>query len=212
MKKRAFFGVVAVLAIVAGLLMMAQQPAAPKPKAEEKAAKGDKPGAVVVQEVQATAVVKAIDQEKRLVTLALPSGEIKSFTAGPEVKNLAQVKVGDKVNATYVESLAIEVKGAKEPAGPESATTVRLAAQGAKPGAYVANTQTLTAHVTAIDHKTRMITLTGPKGNSLTFKVGPDVKRLDEVKKGDQIVVSYTESLLLDVTAPETQTPPPPKK
>jgi hypothetical protein len=213
MKSRVLVAVVAILTLLAGLVIMAQEPGAAKPKVQAGAAKGEKPlavkpkvqempGAVVVQEVQATAVVKAVDLEKRLVALALPGGETRTFTAPPEVKNLPQVKVGDQVNATYLESVAIEVKGPKEPAGPATATTVRLAAEGAKPGAYVANTQTLTATVTAIDHKTRVITLTGPKGNSLTFKVGPDVKRLDEVNKGDQIVVSYTESLLLDVTAP----------
>lgn len=174
---------------------------APADKTAVKSVPGDKPGAVMVDEVQVTADVKAVDQAKRTLTLALPSGETKTFTVGKEVVNFPQVKVGDKVNATYVESLTIFVRESKEPAKADETTTVTLAAKGAKPGAYVANTQTLTAKVTALDHKTRMITLTGPKGNTLTTKVGPDVKRLDDVKVGDEIVIKYTESLLVDVTA-----------
>jgi Cu/Ag efflux protein CusF len=208
MKKLAILMLVALLAAGAATLLMGQEPKAPaKPAAGAKVTRAEKPGGVVVQEVQATAVVKAIDQEKRLVTLSLPSGETETFTAGPEIRNLAQVKVGDKVTATYVRSLAILVRGSKEPPSAENATTVKLAAKGAKPGAYIANTQTLTAKVTAIDHKTRVVTLTGPKGNSLTFEVGPDVQNLDKVKKGDEVVVSYTESLLVDVVGEMYQAP-----
>lgn len=208
MKKLAILVLVVALAAGAAALLMGQEPKAPaKPAAGGKVAQTEKPGGVVVQEVQATAVVKAIDQEKRLVTLTLPSGETETFTAGPEIRNLAQVKVGDKVTATYVQSLAILVRGSKEPPSAENATTVKLAAKGAKPGAYIANTQTLTAKVTAIDYKTRVVTLTGPKGNSLTFEVGPDVQNLDKVKKGDDVVVRYTESLLVDVTGEMYQAP-----
>lgn len=210
MKKLAIFVMVVALAAGTATLLVGQEPKAPaKPPAGTKTAQAEKPGKVVVQEVQATAVVKAIDQDKRLVTLALPSGETETFTAGPEIRNLPQVKVGDKVTATYVQSLAIVVRESKEPPSAENATTVKLAAKGAKPGAYVANTQTLTAKVTAIDPKTRVVTLTGPKGNSLTFEVGPDVQNLDKVKKGDEVVVSYTESLLVDVAGAKASAPEP---
>jgi len=193
---------IVIVALVTGMMVgvVGQEKKVPaKPAAGDTAAKADKPAGIVAEEFQMTAVVKAVDQAKREVTLAMPGGEIRTYTAGPEVKNLAQVKVGDQVKVTYIQSVAIAVREAKEPPAAENATTVKLAAKGAKPGAFVANTQTITAKVTAIDHKTRVITLTGPKGNSLTFTVGPDVKKLDQVKQGDEVVVSYTESLLVDV-------------
>jgi hypothetical protein len=51
------------------------------------------------------------------------------------------------------------------------------------------------ATVEAIDQKTRMVTLKGPKGNEVTFKAGPEVRRLSEVHAGDKVKVSYYESL-----------------
>jgi hypothetical protein len=50
---------------------------------------------------------------------------------------------------------------------------------------------TLTATVEAIDVATREVTLKGPKGNHVTLTVGDGVQRLDEIKKGDQVIVEY---------------------
>ncbi|HET6981162.1 MAG TPA: hypothetical protein VFI53_03430, partial [Myxococcaceae bacterium] len=60
--------------------------------------------------VTATAVVQAIDLNTREVTLRGEDGRVFTFVAGDQVKNLAQVRVGDTVKATYTESIAIEVK------------------------------------------------------------------------------------------------------
>ena len=56
--------------------------------------------------------------------------------------------------------------------------------------------------VEAIDHVKRRVTLKGPEGKTRTIKVDPSVKRLDEVKKGDQIVVRYTEATAFSVRKP----------
>jgi hypothetical protein len=173
-----------------------------------KTSASEKPGGLVVDEVKVTAVVKAVDQAKRTVTLALPDGETKTFTVPKEAVNFPQVKVGDEVKAAYVQSVGIFVHGPNEKPDATEATTVALAPKGEKPGVYAANTQTITAKVTAIDQKTRVVTLTGPEGNSVTFTAGPDVKRLAEVKQGDTLTVRYTEALALDVVATGKTAPP----
>src|SRR5688572_19404561 len=47
------------------------------------------------------AIVSAIDVPSRRVTLKGPEGKEFTFTARPEVKNLPQLEVGDKVTATF---------------------------------------------------------------------------------------------------------------
>jgi len=208
--------IVSLAALVAGLsaTAMAQE----HKTTVTKTAATEKPGALVVDEYTMTAVVKAVDHAKRTLTLLLPSGEAKSFTVSEEAVNFPQVKVGDEVKASYIESLAIHVQGPNEKLNAEEATTVALAPKGAKPGGFVANTKNITAKVTAIDHKTRMVTLTGPEGNSVTFKAGPDVKRLDEIKKDDTVTIQYTEAIAIDVVPTGKSAPPattkkePPKK
>ena len=61
----------------------------------------------------------------------------------------------------------------------------------------------MTAVVEAINYKTRTVTLRGPQQKTVTLKVDDSVKRLNEVKKGDEIVVRRTEALAIDVTAGE---------
>lgn len=173
-----------------------------------KTSASEKPGGLVVDEVKVTAIVKAVDQAKRTVTLALPDGETKTFTVPKEAVNFPQVKVGDEVKAAYIQSVGIFVRGPNEKPDATESTTVALAPKGEKPGVYAANTQTITAKVTAIDQKTRVVTLTGPEGNSVTFTAGPDVKRLAEVKQGDTLTVRYTEALALDVVATGKTAPP----
>jgi Cu/Ag efflux protein CusF len=51
------------------------------------------------------------------------------------------------------------------------------------------------ATVTAIDRPHRLVTLRDESGRDLVVAVSDQVKRLDEVKVGDQVVVSYTEAL-----------------
>ena len=58
----------------------------------------------------ATAVVTSVNQTTREVTVKTDDGRDLGFIAGPDVKNLAQVKPGDVLTATYSEALVYEVK------------------------------------------------------------------------------------------------------
>lgn len=47
------------------------------------------------------------------------------------------------------------------------------------------------AEVKDIDYKDRMVTLEGPMGNRVTLKAGDEVKRFNEIKKGDIVAADY---------------------
>jgi len=66
-------------------------------------------------------------------------------------------------------------------------------------GTVAESTVTVTATVTAINQKTRSVTLKGPDGKSATIHVDDSVKNLPQVKKGDQVTATYYESLAYDV-------------
>jgi DNA-binding beta-propeller fold protein YncE len=74
-------------------------------------------------------------------------------------------------------------------------------AQSEKPGVVVADVSVLTATVEAIDLATRTVTLEGPEGNSVTVKVDPGVRNLDQVQPGDKVTVEHYESVALFVRA-----------
>jgi hypothetical protein len=65
------------------------------------------------------------------------------------------------------------------------------------------NLVTLTATVQAVDQATRMVTLKGPKGDTVTFKADAAVRNLAQVNVGDEVSVSYYESVVLRLLKPE---------
>jgi hypothetical protein len=58
---------------------------------------------------------------------------------------------------------------------------------------------TASAAVTAIDKATRTVTLKGPQGNSFRVVAGPEVRNFDQIKVGDELVVTHAEALSLEL-------------
>ena len=162
-----------------------------------KAQEGSKPHVVVVGTRAVVATVVAIDYSTRMVTLERTDGKTVTFRVGDNFPNLDRVKQGDTVKAVYLESTAIAVR--KPDGSPTASETVEVVRHGHKPEGTFVKTITVVATVTAIDHRRRTATLRGPDGNSTEVRAGPEVKRFNEVKKGDQVVVEITEALAVSV-------------
>jgi hypothetical protein len=64
----------------------------------------------------------------------------------------------------------------------------------------------ITAKVDAVDKKDRLVTMTGPQGNTVVVEAGPKVKNFDRIKAGDDIVADYYEEIAVVVT--ESAGPP----
>jgi len=186
----------------------ASPPAATPPATTPPAAKAaeTKPGVVYAETTTLHATVEAVDPTTREVTLKTPKGKVVTIKAGPEVKNFDQIHVGDVLTARYLESVALVVRKTDAAPSANESRTVEVAPKGHKPAAKIVETKEVTATVEAIDYATRTVTLRGPEGNARTIKVDSSVKRLNEVKKGDQVVARYTEGLAISV-----KTPPPAK-
>jgi Cu/Ag efflux protein CusF len=67
--------------------------------------------------------------------------------------------------------------------------------------------QTIKATIEAIDSTNRLVTLKGPKGESMTLPVDEDVVRFDQMKVGDTITATYYESVAYEIEAPGAATP-----
>ncbi len=188
-----------VLLAVAVVVSMVSFVAVDKAEAKKKV---DKPGAVVVDVVAVEATVDAIDYDKRIITLKGPEGNLRAFKVKKKIKNFDQIKAGDKIKAEYVESTAIFLRKAGDPAGANETEEVRVAPKGKKPAAIAVDTVEITAKVEAIDYKKRTVTLKGPEGNTKTFTVDKSVKGFKKVKEGDDIVVRHTEAVAIAVVKP----------
>src|SRR5215470_2194043 len=160
----------------------------------------DKPGVVYADRRTTTGTVESIDAANRTVTIKRSDGQMVTLKAPPEAKNFDQIKPGDSVRAEYLDAIAVFVR---TPSGPPQAgenTTVAVAPKGEKPRAVATKTVEMTAKVEAIDYDKRLVTLLGPQGNRRTVKVDESVKRLNEVKPGDEVVVRHTEAVAIAFT------------
>jgi len=181
---------VAVAAIGAPLYAQAQSAGAVVAK---------EPGKVAMAEaVRLSATVQAIDKDKRLVTLKRADGSTFAITAGPEVRNFDQIKVGDQVVARYVESLSLELKkasgGIRERVEREGGA---VAKPGEKPGMAVGRQVTVVADVVAVNKAKQTIRLRGVE-HTIDLKVR-DPNQFKLVKVGDQVEATFIEAVALSV-------------
>lgn len=66
---------------------------------------------------------------------------------------------------------------------------------------------TVRARITAIDSHTRTLTLRGPAGNQFTVVAGPEVRNFAQIRRGDEVVARYTQSIAYVITKPGTKLP-----
>jgi Cu/Ag efflux protein CusF len=156
-------------------------------------------GGMVADSVSVTEMVEAIDLHNRIITLKDENGVLTDFKVSQEVRNLAQVKKGDQVVATYHKAIAYEVfKPGTAIPGASHAMVAKRAELGEKPGVAVTRIQSVTGPITAIDKEASEVTLKGPGDHQLTVKV-TDPKKLDGVSVGDLVQLTYSQALVIAV-------------
>ena len=162
---------------------------------------GTAPGkAGVAETIKLTGTITAIDKATRDVTLKGPQGNEITVTAGPDVKNFDNMRVGDQVDAQYVEALTLELKkGGGMTVARSDQSGVLEAKPGQKPGGVAGRQVTIVADVVDVNPATQIITLRGPK-RTVDMRV-PDPEQFKRIAKGDQVEATYTQALAITVEA-----------
>jgi Cu/Ag efflux protein CusF len=160
---------------------------------------GTAPGkAAMVDTFNVSATITAIDKATRDVTLKGPQGNLVTVTAGPDVKNFDQLKVGDQVDMQYVEALTLELKkGGGMIVGRTEKTDAATAKKGEQPGGAAGRQITIVADVVAVDAAKQVVTLKGPK-QTVDLRI-VDPAQFKMIAKGDQVEAKYTQALAVAV-------------
>lgn len=167
--------------------------------AADQHAMDEKPSFFAKQSIQVTAKVEAINQETREVTLLRADGERITFTASDDARNLNMVRVGDIVNADYVETLSIEVvaNDGTEPDKLELAGMARTE-EGQMPGMAAFDAQQVIATVEEINLEANTFKLKGPDG-TINEYVARDPDNLRRADVGDLVIITTTEAVAISV-------------
>lgn len=147
-----------------------------------------------------TATIESIDKANRAVTLKRANGTSLEIKAPPEMQGFDKLKVGDQVTATYYEATAVSVRKPGDPAPPAGPTTV-IERKERAPGSETRRAQTLRFTVRAIDLKAPSLIVADAQGHVVTLAV-QEPKRLEALKVGDTVDVTYFESLMISVSPP----------
>jgi hypothetical protein len=185
-------------------LFACNTPTQTPPPPSVSTASSNVPGHAVREDiVKVSAVVEAIDHETREVTLRDSEGKEVTFRADDSIRNLAQVQRGDRVDATYYRSLAIDLhkKGEATP-GVSAASGAGRAAVGEQPRAAGGQTVTMIATIRALDREKQTATLESPDGQLTTIAVH-NPAHFDVAKVGDLVEINYTEAVAISVEKSE---------
>jgi hypothetical protein len=97
---------------------------------------------------------------------------------------------------------------ASAPPPPSSVSVTTMQAQdGGVAATGEAATITVRATVKAVNQAARTVTLVGPQGETLKVKVGPEVRNLQQVKPGNNVVARITESVAFVIEPPGVKAP-----
>ncbi len=183
----------AVFALAAGLAL------SPQLKAADKALP---PATVNSNIVEVSTKVLDVNYDKRILTLeGATAGNNLTIKVGTEVKNLKEIKKGDLVNVKYNESLAWVLKKHSKKEGTSKTVTnsTTIENTGNKKPEYSENqTIDIVATIQNINKEKPSVTLKGPEGNLVTLAI-KDKNNLEGVKVGDQVDITYTESMAVAV-------------
>lgn len=165
-------------------------------------ARPSQPEVVAINATSASARVERVDQKQRQLTLKLQDGRHIELAVSPDVRNFAQIRRGDTVEVRYVESVLLQVhpKGTAAPTA-SAGEYVQGAPAGEKPAGVAVQEVNIVAKIVAIAADRSTVTLQGPRGRKVDIAVR-EPRRLDGVKVGDLVELTYRQGVAIEVSAP----------
>ena len=145
------------------------------------------------------ATITAIDAGNRMLTLRDDKGNEDTFSVSKDVQRFDELKVGQKVNLTYYESVVFQVVKPGEKGSGTSFDAAVNRGTGTLPAGTIATQEKMTVTVKAIDAAVPSVTVVTDDGRVVTRKID-NKKNLENIKPGDKIDITFTRALVTAVT------------
>jgi hypothetical protein len=173
----------------------AAEPSA-NPMAQDPSGATPEPRAQRTQTQHETVTVTAIDKSARKLTVKMSNGEKSEIQVSSDVKEFDKVKVGDKIDIDYMQSMALGFL----PPGTKPSMTETTASGPGMAGRQVS----VSAEVIKVNPAENQVTFKGPKGTHRIVTVqDPDLQaKLPTLKPGQVVVLQYTEAVATAIRLP----------
>ncbi len=153
--------------------------------------------------VSLSGTVESVDEVNRLFKVRDGRTAVV-FRAGPQVQNLAQLSVGDKITLDYYESIAVGIADPSDPGTAIGEVFVGTAMPGEKPGGGAVGIASAVVEFVSYDAATERATLKLNDGTVETVAVAPEMRAFAAARTaGDRIVVAVDRAVAVSVTPVE---------
>lgn len=150
--------------------------------------------------ITATATVESVDMATREVRLLGGDGEVLSVTAGPEVRNLAQLEAGDVVEFNFFESVAVSMAEPGDAADQGTMILAGRAAEGERPGGFAIEATDVVVTLVSYDDRNFLATIRTDDGATRRVTVPPELRSFAAARSpGSRVLVSLTDAMAVSI-------------
>jgi translation initiation factor IF-1 len=151
--------------------------------------------------VSSSAAVEAVDAGTRTVTLRdQQDGSVFSVTAGPEVRNFAQIAPGDVVEVEFYESIVLEMADAQDTGEALVMAGAARAPEGERPAGEAIVSTSVVVEVISYDAMTGEAVFRLPDGTVGRSSVAPALRSFAAQRRpGDRVLVTITDAVALSM-------------
>jgi len=156
-------------------------------------------GVLIESGAKITATIVAVDRDDRSITIKDPDGNLHDIELTDDVKNFAELHPGDKIVTEIYAGLAMSLAEPGQEYADRTAHQVAVSEPGQPPQIVNVDMAQTLAEISAINRTTREVTVTGPRGKSVTLVVPENIERFDTIKVGDKVNATYIEAFAIAV-------------
>lgn len=152
------------------------------------------PAAIVGGRTTMDVAVIDVDAASRTVTVKSADGFLHTVVVSPKVKNLENLKAGDRVRVQYAQALTVNLrKGSGLRSRSESSASAAASEPGQKPAATSTRQVHFVADITKVNARTGEVTVRGTR-HTLVLRLR-DASVLEGFGVGDQVEGSFSQVL-----------------
>jgi hypothetical protein len=154
---------------------------------------------VVSTAKEAVGVVERVNTRSREVVIRTPNEGRVTVVAGPEVRNFAQIRRGNRVRVRFEEAVAVQLA----PRGTTLPTEVDVgaarAAPGERPAGAVVATVRDTVTINAVDTAANTVTFTSSRGvrRTLPVRTAPMQEFIRTLRPGQRVNIAIAEAVAI---------------
>ena len=154
------------------------------------------------------AEVVAVDHDTRLLVLRGPEGNELLTRAGPEVRNFAQVQVGDVLSVAFYTGYTVAMAKPGS-AGVDVEVASSRRPEGDRPGAAAGMTTRSTVEILSVAADGSAVSFRDSEGRMQSIDVVREDSRAfaRKLRRGDMVDLTYTEAVAISVDPAPTGNP-----